>query len=233
VLFLFPVAILMCAATAVASLRSILLESRQAQRASGLAVAFCVLGLFAFILWVSRAPDIDSAIARLQGSDPEERIAAIHHLASIRDEQVVQPLIEELNESNPVIRAAAAKALGRTRDLRAVDPLVWALRDGNWQVRQNAAKALGRILAAAEMPASPKAMKELGAALNDDSATVRVAGAEALGRIGDERGVARLIPALDDQSALVRWHAQDALTAIVGRNLGPSPEAWRRWLESR
>jgi HEAT repeat protein len=101
------------------------------------------------------------------------------------------------------VRIAAAASLARTESRAAVEPLITCLADKEPRIRAACAKAL---TAMADLLASgqrgevgrAKTVDALSAALRDSDAAVRVAAAEGLGLLGDERAVDQLAPLLSD-----------------------------------
>lgn len=65
------------------------------------------------------------------------------------------------------------------------------------------------------------------AALNDRE-LVRLRAVQALGKIGDPRAIAKLIPKLDDELYDVRYAAQDALVALGKPSIGPLRSAFAK-----
>jgi hypothetical protein len=86
--------------------------------------------------------------------------------------------------------------------------LVNALEYQNvWRVRRDAAGALGDM-------GDPAAVEPLMVALDDDSASVRIAVIAALGRIGDPAAVEPLMAALRSQAVDIRKAAADSLGQV-------------------
>ncbi len=113
-----------------------------------------------------------------------------------------------------------------------VEPLVKALADSDASVRENAAKTLGMM-----GPHAGAAISALIICLSDHDPYVNGEAANALGRIGKE-GVPRLITALRDGAANVRWCAAialgkigpDAVEAVTGLSVAlGDTEANVRW----
>ena len=65
-------------------------------------------------------------------------------------------------------------------------------------------------------------------ALNADRELVRLRAAQALGRIGNRRAIAKLIAALDDEMWDVRYAAEDALVKFGKPSIGPLREAYTK-----
>jgi len=98
------------------------------------------------------------------------------------------------------------KLRGWVRDLSS------ALQDGNEEVRFRAAQALGEIGPSAALQAAPN----LGKAVFDESARVRLAALEALMQMGPvgKYAVPDLVAALEDDSVFIRRRAATALGII-------------------
>jgi HEAT repeat protein len=104
-------------------------------------------------------------------------------------------------------RRWAAEALGKRNDGRAVEPLVKALTDDDHLTRSLAADALDR---------HDVAFESLVSYLEDGNERVRRWAAYALGNLGDDRAVDRLIRALDDGET-VRLSALESLAKLGNR----------------
>jgi HEAT repeat protein len=120
---------------------------------------------------------------------------------------------EFLTADRPELRLAAATVLGRIGGEQAVSGLQKRFDDPDHRVRARAVRACGRIGARAVVPHLAEALG------TDDSPQVRREAAEALGAIGDDRGVDALADALDDPNSDVRRAAVVAL----GELGDPSP----------
>lgn len=122
---------------------------------------------------------IDSLVQDLKVEDETTQYYAIIALGSIRDIDVVEPLVDVLDQDNDsYIRGAAAWALGKIGDLRAIDPLIRAFNDNDSYVQWSAAEALAEIN-------ESKTVELLIKALDDNSSDVRETAAQALGSIGN------------------------------------------------
>lgn len=105
-----------------------------------------------------------------------------------------------------------------------------ALSDGAAPVRRNAAEILG-------VTGGPGAVEALVIAVKDDYPEVRKAALDALGSRRDERSVLPLVEVMERYSSAgnlpMRAGVAQTLRTITGRDLGPEPSRWRRWLEER
>lgn len=113
---------------------------------------------------------------------------------------------EMLWHSNPYIRGNVLEKLGETAGEGAIPLILPALRDINPAVRKNAVDVLVRF--------GEHGIKRLLNAADDSSAYVRAGVAEALGRIGDERGLPVLVQFIQDNEVMVRRAAVHALESF-------------------
>lgn len=116
--------------------------------------------------------------------------------------------IEQLRSSDWATRSTAASELGKLGDHQATRALSTALRDPSAEAAREAAAALGALR-------DVSAVEALSAVVvNADGyfeGSVRVAAAEALGKLQDRRAVAVLITVVRDQAAEVSQAAIRAL----------------------
>jgi uncharacterized protein YegL len=68
-------------------------------------------------------------------------------------------------------------------------------------------------------------------ALSDPQWTFRQAAARALAAIGDTKAVGPLITAMNGEDGSVLEDYAAALSKLTGANLGPNPDAWKRWYD--
>lgn len=124
------------------------------------------------------------------------------------DPAVVPVLRAAMAPGDACVRQTAARLLGRTRHPRAVTALTEALRDTDAYTRELA--AIGLALSEAAGAYTP-----LIGALRDAEPRVRAASAMALGKLGDHRATADLVPVLQrDRDPAVRRAAAMALGAL-------------------
>lgn len=137
--------------------------------------------------------DIDSLIKTLKNADGHDRELAAIFLGNIREEQVVDVLIESLNDNDQYVKLESIRSLGKMGDIRAIPPLLDLLRKENQedQVYVQIAWAFSDI--------GEKAVEPLLDVLTDSRRWVKRAAAAALGRIGDRRAVESLIGSLQDE----------------------------------
>lgn len=108
-----------------------------------------------------------------------------------------------LGATDPETRAGAIFALGTRSEPEAVSLLVACLSDPSPFLARTAADSLQRI--------GPPAVPELIAALSHQSAQARGLAARALAHLKDTSAIPALFKALDDDSAIVQYWADEAL----------------------
>lgn len=145
------------------------------------------------------SPAVDKLIKLLR--DWDVRRYALAALGKIRDERVLDPLMQYLrNEEFKDHAANALVELGQP----AVPRLIEALKDKDENVRKQAVVALGRIKQA-------EAIDPLIAMLADKDWYTRLTAAAALEAIGDERGREAIKPLMKDQDMVVRMRVERIL----------------------
>ncbi len=154
------------------------------------------------------------ALDRL-GRDPLE--ALIAELAGVdrkgaADWAAAQEYRKYLSADRPELRLAAATALGRVGSERAARGLADQLDDPDPRVRARVARACGRIGARSVVPSLMEVLE------TEDDPRVRRETVEAIGVIGDDRGVGPLVDALADPNGDVRR----AAVAAIGELGDPS-----------
>lgn len=132
----------------------------------------------------------------------EEALQRVVDLQVERDGGALSAL---LTDADPRVRARAAFALASVQDPAAGEALVRSLRDPDGSVRRDAAFALGQIPGAAYGPVL------LGALEEETDPIVRLRLLEAVGKVGDERALERLL------RVAVEPGEEAARTLAVGR----------------
>ena len=145
------------------------------------------------------SPAVDTLLKLLR--DWEVRKYAIAALGKIRDERVLNPLMQQLR--NDEFKDDAVNALV---DLGgpAVQGLIAALKDKEETVRKCAVVALGRIK-------DPEAIEPLVEMLGDKDWFARLTAAAALESIGHERGREAIKPLLKDPDMVVKMRVERIL----------------------
>jgi HEAT repeat protein len=142
----------------------------------------------------ARVPDdtaTDILLVNLKSSLPDRRWRAAKELAVRRDPRAVEAVIRAMRDPKGTIRVCVmASALGHLRDPRALGALTEAVFDPrNRDLRLCAIQSLGMI-------GERSAVPTLIAALQANNTPV--AAANAIARLGDERGVLPIIAAAAD-----------------------------------
>ena len=147
------------------------------------------------------SPAVEYLVKMLR--DWDIRKSAIRCLGKIKDERVLDPLMQQLHHDE--FKDDATEALV---DLGppAVERLVNALKDKNDVIRKQAIIALGRIKDAA-------AVDPLIEMLKDPDWFARLTAAAALEKIGDERGRQAIKPMMKDPDLVVRMRVERILAA--------------------
>jgi HEAT repeat protein len=130
---------------------------------------------------------VDLIVQSVADHDEPVRQAAVEALPYLDDPRCLPLLLRMLKEDSPNIRAAAARALGQM-DHEVVPGLVEALSDPHPWVRYFAMRSLGQYADPAILPAVIRVLE------TDQAGQVRIAAAQALGRIGGEQVVHSLAP---------------------------------------
>lgn len=133
----------------------------------------------------------DTLLGNLASSFPETRWQAAKQLAVRRDPRAVEAVIRAMRDPSGTLRVCVmASALGHLKDPRALSALTEAAFDpGNRDLRLCAIQSLGIIGDRAAVPTLIEALK---------ANNMPVAAANALARMGDERGVTPIIQVAHD-----------------------------------
>lgn len=168
-------------------------------------------------------PTLEDFISRLNDPDPDVRRNSAWVLGRQRDAQVVTPLIDTLNDAAPEVRIRAAEALGNFRGEDIVEALMSVLPDETEpRVREQMILSIG-------LQGDYQALPLLQTILcNDEAEQVRVAAAEALGKLPIPDSIDALIIAMTQDRGDVPFHAAKALAQIGGK---PTVDALLKLLE--
>jgi HEAT repeat protein/tRNA A-37 threonylcarbamoyl transferase component Bud32 len=145
------------------------------------------------------------------------RSRAADALATIGGPKVMDAVLQLIRDQNENIRRSAIEILNQTKDERAVDHLIEATRDGDWWVRERAADALGEI-------GDPKATIALSRMLKEDVRSVPAA-LRALGKIGNEQVLAKVLPLLDSPEKEIRVEAVNAIAKLTSEQTADTIKA--------
>lgn len=145
------------------------------------------------------SPAVDGILRQLR--DWDTRKAAIRALGKIKDERVLDPLVQQLHSDE--FLEDATEALVEV-GAPAVPRLLTALNDKDEMVRKQAAIILGRVKA-------PEAVDALIEKLKDKDWFTRLTAAAALEKIGDPRGCDAIKPLMQDPDLVVRMRVERIL----------------------
>ena len=128
-------------------------------------------------------------------------------LAEIGGPKVVDSVVTLINDKDEDIRRTAIEILNATKDERAVDHLIKATEDADWWVRERSVDALSKI-------GSPKALPRLLELLGKDAKTDTVV-VRALGKIGNQSHISKLVPLLNRPERDVQVEAIKAIAQLA------------------
>lgn len=140
--------------------------------------------------------------------DEAVRTAALEHLGYLDDPRALPLLVDALFRDTPRARAGAAQALGYVDTPASTVALLTAIADEDPWVRYFSAISLGRRGDASAIPVLHRLLA------NDGAQHVRIAAAEALGRIGGDSAARLLAPFADDGDADAAMAAVRALGSV-------------------
>ncbi len=146
---------------------------------------------------------LDALRQLIADSRGDTRWWATRALAEISDEAAVPLLVEALQDEDLAVRQCAALGLGRRADLRAVPALVEAMSSEDALLARLAANSLACI--------GTGAVPALLDSLEKGRLPVRLEAARALAQIGDTRAIPAFFKALDEDSALLEYWANEGL----------------------
>ncbi|MGP0066594.1 MAG: HEAT repeat domain-containing protein [Isosphaeraceae bacterium] len=143
--------------------------------------------------------------------------------------EAVKVLIVKLSEGKEplAIRAVIIRTLGELGDHRARDVVARAVADPEAVIRTEACRALGKV-------GRPEDVTILaGVMAADNLEDCRIAAIEGIGELksADPRIFHVLIEGMDHEDPAIRLYCYRSLKQITGKDLGSTPEAWRRELE--
>ena len=169
-------------------------------------------------------PQIAGALFRRCADEDEAvRATALEHVGYLDDPRALPTLLHALSHDTPRARAAAAQALGHVDADGAMDALLTAVVDTDLWYRYFSAMSLGHRGDAWAVPV----LHRLLAA--DPAQPVRIAAADALGRLGGEAAALALTPFTDDDDAEVAMAVLRACGSVDAEGVD---EPLRRALES-
>jgi HEAT repeat protein len=147
----------------------------------------------------------------LSASDADHRWWAVRALAEVADKRAVPLLLAALGDENDTVRQCAALAFRQQPDPQAIHPLLDLLANDDRMLAHLAADALIAI----GKPAVPALME----ALEKNSPASRLEAMRALAGIGDTSAIPVMFAALEQDSALLEYWADEGLERMgVGMN---------------
>jgi len=146
---------------------------------------------------------LDSLQELLAAPDAGQRWWALRAAAAISDERTPQLLLYGLQDLDPAVRQCAALGLRLHPRAQSVPALLSALQDQDALTARLAADALSAIGA--------EAAPALIDVLQQGSPAARRLAARSLAAIGDHRSIPALFEALDDDSLLIEYWANEGL----------------------
>jgi HEAT repeat protein len=157
------------------------------------------------------SPVVIAALVSLcQDKNVYVRLYAAQALGNLGDERGVAALVFLCQDKDEQIRRYAAEALG---NLGKADPSVVSMfvlecknKAGYGNFRRYAAEALGNL-----GKADPLVISVLLSLCQDNDLEVRVFAAQALDKLGDERGISVLVALCQDKDIDIRHYAAEAL----------------------
>jgi HEAT repeat protein len=138
------------------------------------------------------------------------RSLATGALGKIGDPRGGQVLVEALADKSINLQLAALKHLGRLKYHESLPAIREFLVASDPRLRRTAVLAIGQLKDKGAVP------ELLTMAYEDESPLVRPAAVEALGMVGDETMVAKLLPLVDDTNAYLRATLADVLCTLDG-----------------
>ena len=128
-------------------------------------------------------------------------------LAEIGGPKVVNSVVQLIRDEDEEIRRTAIEILNATKDESAVDHLIQATYDDDWWVKERAIDALSKI-------GSPRAVPRLEQMLGQNPKTDTVI-VRALGKLGNESHISRIVPLLNSPERDVQVEAIRALSHLA------------------
>jgi HEAT repeat protein len=153
------------------------------------------------------AESVKDLLNVLKDDDWWVRSRAGDALAEIGGPKVIDSVVALIRDEDEEIRRTAIEILNVTKDERAVDHLIKATDDSDWWVRERSVDALSKI-------GGPKALPRLLEMLGKDAKTDTVV-IRALGKIGNQAHISKLIPMLNRPEQGIQVEAIKAIAALT------------------
>jgi len=159
---------------------------------------------------VGNENSVQELLGAIKDDDWWVRSRAGDALAEIGGPRVVDSVVSLIKSKDEEIRRTAIEILNSTKDERAVDGLISATDDTDWWVRERAVDALSKI-------GSPKALPKLESMLGADPKTDTVV-VRALGKIGNQKHIAQILPLLQRPEREIQVEAIKALSHLANES---------------
>jgi HEAT repeat protein len=156
---------------------------------------------------VGNANSVQELLGAIKDDDWWVRSRAGDALAEIGGPKVVDSVVNLINSKDEEIRRTAIEILNSTKDERAVDGLIRATDDTDWWVRERAVDALSKI---GSSKALPKLEAMLGVNPKTDTVVIR-----ALGKLGNHKHIAQIVPMLQRPEREIQVEAIKALSLLA------------------
>jgi HEAT repeat protein len=145
------------------------------------------------------------------------------HVDSPEQRQITDQLARQIQvEPDPLVRQAVVRTIAEFNTPMSQQVLEAGLNDESDAVRIECCRALGER-------ANPRSVNGLADALRADvNADVKMAAAEALGKIKSPEAMKALAVALDDRDPAMQYVGVQSLKSITGKDYGPDVQAWRQ-----
>lgn len=160
---------------------------------------------------------------------PAMRVEAIQQFAmrstgvdSPEQQQITDQLARQMQvEPDPLVRQAVVGAIAAFRTPMAQQVLEAGLADEDVAVRVACCQALGRRGEVASVGSLANVLRA------EKSIDVRLAAAEALGKLKSPEAIQALVIALDDRDPALQYVGVQSMKSITGQDYGADVQAWR------
>ncbi len=204
---------------------------------------------------------LDAMLSKLNGNDPECRLAAAYDLGQLGDGKAVPELVKHLTDTDSRIRGVAARSIVKLSTVTRPNmaEIRKLLGNDDMLVREQASFIIGELKDSDSLSVLMKAAEQ------ERSRRVAVNMADALRQIGDpsclptlgrmldrfqendetatacinavssfnKQAVRQLIAALDSKNVKVRQSAVEELKEICGVDFGVDKARWEQWEKSK
>lgn len=184
----------------------------------------------------SKVDSVESALAAIRESrDPGLRRAAfeflgetkhLHGDAAERDEISGILALAYSVEADVQTRIAILGSVARLESPKRVEVFIQAAADKDPSVRMASCRHLGHV-------ASPQAAAQLDQLLvSDTNIDVRLAAADALGKISTRESAMSLLGGIEDSDVALRYRCRESLKQITGKDHAGNVAEWREEIQT-